>query len=96
LSLSIFIEPGKVLICQLSKKFNSKNKISLNGGIKMKKIVVIALIATMLIGMLVFSACKSKETQEQLPDTTLVDTTQVQPEIDTTGVETPVTNPQVQ
>jgi len=50
----------------------------------------------MLIGMLVFSACKSKETQEQLPDTTLVDTTQVQPEIDTTGVETPVTNPQVQ
>lgn len=52
----------------------------------MKKIVVIALIATMLIGMLVFSACKSKETQEQLPDTTGVDTTQVQVP-DTTGMQ---------
>ena len=49
----------------------------------MKKIVVIALIATMLIGMLVFSACKSKETQEQgidttttaVPETTYHDTT---------------------
>jgi hypothetical protein len=95
LSLSIFIELGKALICQLSKKFNPKNKISLNGGIKMKKIVVIALIATMLIGMLVFSACKSKETQEQLPDTTGVDTTQVQVP-DTTGMQEPITNPQVQ
>jgi len=61
----------------------------------MKKIVVIALIAIMLIGMLVFSACKSKETQEQLPDTTGVDTTQVQVP-DTTGMQEPITNPQVQ
>ncbi|HOJ41634.1 MAG TPA: hypothetical protein P5334_01365 [Candidatus Syntrophosphaera sp.] len=55
----------------------------------MKKIVVIALIATMLIGMLVFSACKSKETQEQGIDTTaVIDTTQeVSP--DTTVVPMP-------
>ncbi|MCB5245370.1 MAG: hypothetical protein WC179_01550 [Candidatus Cloacimonadaceae bacterium] len=62
----------------------------------MKKIVVIALITAMLIGMLVFSACKSKETQEQVPDTTMVDTLQVEEGIDTTAVATPETSPQMQ
>ena len=57
----------------------------------MKKIVVIALIAIMLIGMLVFSACKSKETQEQGQDTTTTavpETTQKEG-IDTTTVVNP-------
>lgn len=61
----------------------------------MKKIVVIALIATMLIGMLVFSACKSKETQEAKPDTTEVESLNVERKIDTLVVE-PGTDPQVQ
>jgi len=46
--------------------------------------------------MLVFSACKSKETQEQVPDTTMVDTLQVEEGIDTTAVATPETSPQMQ
>ena len=55
----------------------------------MKKIVVIALIATMLIGMLVFSACKSKETQEQGIDTTAVKDTTQEVSPDTTVVPMP-------
>ena len=62
----------------------------------MKKIVVIALIATMLIGMLVFYACKSKETQEQLPDTTAVEDTSMVPMADTTTAPAPEATPQVQ
>jgi hypothetical protein len=52
-----------------TKKQNQKNTISLNGGIKMKKLTLIALLAMMLIGMLAFAACDTEEAEETVEET---------------------------
>jgi hypothetical protein len=92
--LSAKKSPGQGSSCPQNQKNQTKKKyeISLNGGIKMKKLTVIALIAIMLIGMLAFAACKAKEeVTEEVTDTTLVEeTTMDTAVVDTTVVPAPV------
>jgi hypothetical protein len=55
-----------------NKKNPKKNMDFTYGGIKMKKLIVLALIAMLFISMLAFSACKAK-VDENATDTTMVE-----------------------